>query len=76
VFELGENFPWAGCQKPSVATLGVLGGQLLCSGLAHVEFNRDTLRFQIAMDGNYTAPAQPEEKGDTPALSIGRCSPL
>jgi hypothetical protein len=54
----------------------VLGGGLICSGLAEVEFNRDNLRFDIGFSGNYTAPAKPEDKSDTPALSIGRCSPL
>lgn len=76
VFEFGENLAWAGCEEPGSETMGVLGGELICSGLANVEFNRDTLRFQIEFTGNYTTPAKPEEKSDTPSLSIGRCSPL
>lgn len=71
VYETGKSWAWAGCpDEPGRA------GHLACSGHAIVDFSRDTLRFQFYLPGQYVSPASPEGAGDTPAIQLGRCTPL
>jgi hypothetical protein len=39
-----------------------------------VTFDRATQRFQIDHAGEYVSPDTPEERGDNPTLTIGKCS--
>ncbi|MGW9332293.1 hypothetical protein [Bosea sp. NPDC055594] len=51
------------------------GDHLSCRGMTKFEFSKTTLRFQRIYDFGYVDPLD-KEGSDTPAISIGRCTPL
>jgi len=75
VFEFTDGTKWAGCNEPyKAAWLDVSNGNLICRGQADVTFDRNTLRFELIMTGAYVTPDTPESNGDTPSITIGKCS--
>jgi hypothetical protein len=76
VFQLGKDKGvWAGCEDLVIGKKW--GAPLTCEGAADVQFNRDTLRFQIELRGSYVYPYDPADgRPNDTGVSIGRCVPL
>jgi hypothetical protein len=74
VKEMGDTIPTSYCE-------GFENEVLMCGGFFEFRMNRETLRFMsIYMFGYWTddksKSAGKEEGDDTPALTIGKCSPF
>jgi hypothetical protein len=73
-FEFGQKSPIAICQKDFTS-----GETQACAdelSMFELEINLKTLRFQLYYSGAYVAPNPSHEGGDTPAITVGTCSPL
>ena len=76
VVELGKETPAAGCSDDFKAN-----GDLSCHGALRIEFrmNKNSLRFLYSYLGGYwdsTPGNESSESKDTPAIAIGKCSPM
>jgi hypothetical protein len=78
--KLSKKVSWSVTRIGSSMTVSIcqddfFGPHLRCSGSSRFDFNSDTLRFQIIYEVGYTYIPN-DEGGDTPSITIGKCSPI
>ena len=70
--EFGQRSPMLFCRNDISNETHILS----CDSYFLLMFNYDTLRFQLIYPIGYVNPAPNHEGEDTPAIQIGKCSPL
>jgi hypothetical protein len=73
--EMGDSLPGAACEKDVNEA-----GNLFCSGVFDIRINTRSLRFLYVYPIGYWSDddktAMSKEGANTPAMAIGKCSPL
>ena len=71
VSPVGQPYPISTCEKDFTDA-----GYLFCTGFEDFRFNKKNLRFMSAYLLGYIDGAGQDEGKNTPAIKIGKCSPL